>query len=92
MLGNQIKKIPQLEAEVADLKYANAVQPSVHQVEVEAHMVEIERLLQEHTTQLEVKEFFCSVEKFCALIELQADYQAKLPPLSMTNNTIWATR
>ena len=37
VLGNQIKKIPQLEAEVANLKHANDVQNSIHQAEVEAH-------------------------------------------------------
>ena len=59
VLGNQIKKIPQLETKVANLKHANAVQRSVHQAEVEshraeveAHRAEIERLLQEHAAQL----------------------------------------
>ena len=43
--GNQINNIPQLEAKVANLKHANVVQCSVHQAEVEAHRVEIERLV-----------------------------------------------
>ena len=50
VLGNQIKKIPQLEAKVANLKHANAVQHSVHKAEVEAHWAEIEHLLQKHVT------------------------------------------
>ena len=88
VLGNQIKKIPQLETKVANLKHANAVQRSVHQAEVEsyraeveAHRAEIELLLQEHTAQLEAKDFFYVAEKVRALTELQADYQAKLPAL-----------
>ena len=50
VLGNQIKKILQLEAEVANLKHTNIVQRSVHQEEVEALKAEIELLLQEHAT------------------------------------------
>ena len=78
-LGNQVKKIPQLEAEVANLKHSNAVQRSVHQSETErlheAHRLEIERLRQEYTAQLEIKDSFNATEKVCVLSELQADYQ-----------------
>ena len=37
VLGHQIKKVPQLEAEVANLKHANNVQLSIHQADMESH-------------------------------------------------------
>ena len=53
VLGNQVKKIPQLEAKVVDLKHSNAVQRNVHQSKIkglrEAHRLEIEQLCQEYT-------------------------------------------
>ena len=63
---------------MANLKHANVVQCNVHQEEVEAHRAEIKSLIHEHTAQLEAKVSFNAVEKFCALVGLQADYQAKL--------------
>ena len=60
VLGHQIKKVSQLEAEVANLKhankvphleeevanlkYANSVQLSIHQLDMESHRAEIQRL------------------------------------------------
>ena len=41
VLGHQIKKVLQLEAEVTNLKHANKVQLKIHQVDVESHRVEI---------------------------------------------------
>ena len=37
MLSNQIKKMSQLEAKVADLKHANSVKLKIHQADVESH-------------------------------------------------------
>ena len=67
MLGHQIKKVLQLEAEMANLKHENSMQLSTH-------LVEIQCVRQEHTAQLEAKDAFCHVEKVCVLLELQADY------------------
>ena len=80
-LGNQAKKVPQLEAEVADLKCTNSLQRCLHQSEIEGlcdtHKLKKEGLYQ----QLEAKDCFCEVEKTCVLSELQVDYKAKLPAL-----------
>ena len=65
VLEHQIKKVSQLEAEVANLKDANRVQLSIHQAEIQL-------LQQEHATQLEAKDAFCDVEKVHVLSELQA--------------------
>ena len=70
VLGYQIKKVPQLEAKVANLKHANSVQLKIHQANVESHQVEIQHL----TMQLEGKDVFCDVEKSHVLVELQAYY------------------
>ena len=37
VLRHQIKKVPQMEAEVANLKHANSVQLSIHQADMESH-------------------------------------------------------
>ena len=41
VLGNQIRKIPQLEAEVADLKQVNSLHLKIHQADVESHRDEV---------------------------------------------------
>ena len=78
VLGHQIKKVSQLEVEVANLKHAGSVQLSVHQVALESHWAEIQRLWKEHTMQLEAKDACCEVEKVRVLAEVQADYLFKL--------------
>ena len=55
---------------MANLKHANVVQRSVHQMEVEAHRAKIEGLLQEHTAQLEAKDYFCAAKKVSTLAKL----------------------
>ena len=62
ILSNQAKKVPQLEAENAELKSTNSLLWNLHQSEVEglrdAHKLEVERLCQ----QLEAKDSFCEEE------------------------------
>ena len=70
VLGHQIKEVPQLEEEEASLKHANNIQLSIHQANMESHWAEIQRLWQEHASQLEAKDAFCDVEKVRVLTKL----------------------
>ena len=70
VLGHQLKKVPRLEAEVADLKHANNVQLRIHQADVESNCAEVQRL----STQLEAKDAFCDAEKNRMLAKLHANY------------------
>ena len=78
-----MKKVPQLQAEVEELKHTIVMLRSVHHAEVEglciAHQVEIELLHNLHSKELERKDFFCEVEKVRVLAEIQASYTTKLP-------------
>ena len=69
-IGHQIKKVLQLEAEVANLKHVNSMQVSIHQEDMESHQAETQCLWQEHAVQLKAKDAFCDAEKVRVLVEL----------------------
>ena len=76
-LANQAKKVPQLEAEVEDLKHSIAFQCSVHQIKAEglrvAHKLEVEQPRSAHLGELELKDSThkLEVKQLCSVHSLE---------------------
>ena len=66
-LAAEVKLLPKLEADVAELRKTISELHTAHQVEIEGlhktHQAEVQRLRNPHSMEIERKDSFCEAEK-----------------------------